>query len=165
MKIPFDIVKAQQRIKLPNWGDIEYIQYQLDHGLISFTKYFARGSRPRINEELVKESFDVVQVPTTFIDWLKDIIVTLTPSLNFGWLRPKYKSIQTKVYKTYNQEIWNVYPVNPEMEDRGEVLLYSPSPTTWLSSTPCTEAEVQDKYRDILSSDEIAEIMAMWRLK
>lgn len=132
------------------------------------------GSQVRVHyREHETHSRIKATVPATPWDALKLLLVQWQPTLDFGWFRPKTRSIITKQYYSVEEEYINVIPAPPDSM-RSQVWrithldalpLTSIDQAQWLIGEPCTKHEInkaRDDYYKALTSERAAWMMG-WR--
>jgi hypothetical protein len=128
--------------------------------VLSISGKFAKGSQVRLNTELIDRVKHTTNVPVDALSHIGHALIT-----KFKWLskyiKPKYMSIDTHVYETYQESIWNVYPVPFDQFRDGLVLKEPLSPIQWLESEPPTISEVREIELKLLTGEECAAIIAL----
>lgn len=138
--------------------------------VLSVAKSFAVGDRITEYEHESRHVESWVYIPRSPIDWVKTLIVDWQPSLNFGWLTPALKKINTQVTHISREKNYNVYPVEPQGKRVTKEIIFAetrhPSPLEWLSSDPPTQKQIMENEAQIkmLSANEAARRMAFDRV-
>lgn len=88
----------------------DYIKHYCDY-------LFAHGKQTKIESEEKSITKTAGYIPFNLSDYIKHVIVRLVPSLNFGWLTPKYKELKVTFEYTENNTYYNVIPVSSDVKD------------------------------------------------
>lgn len=105
--------------------------------VLRFWKQYAQGSQARVEHNIETVETFVAKIPSTPADWVKSLIVKWQPTLDFGWLSPKFKSYSVPTEQHITETYWNVYLLEEEMP-RGmdSITMRKPSPVDWLTAMP-----------------------------
>lgn len=142
----------------------ELLVFEDPSGLVAHIRSFvATGRQIRTEVSSDRHVEKTCLVPASNWDWVKKTIIDFEPTLNFGWLKPKYKTINTNVHVIKHFKISNVYPLELETANRKAYvdLVSIPEPVDWLlSSEPPTPEEVNDTEKQIVASKFMSRLRA-----
>jgi hypothetical protein len=120
--------------------------------------FFAEGSQRRVSTESAQKT-KTVKVPANALEHVKETLITWQPTLNFGWLAPRYREIQVQFDYATNHTYYNVMPVDrpPYGEEvlrmvemsRGLNLRSVVKPIDWLAGEPPTQEEIKSAEKEI----------------
>lgn len=155
----FDINEFSQWVRVSRReGEYSYGRSQI----YEVSAYFAKGKQIRTFSEEKKRVHKTIDIPVTPIDWLKSLIIIFEPTLNFGWLKPNYRTLEKEVTIQIKEEYINVYPIelsNPALRDR---CLFFPSPYSWLMGEPPTQDDVHQARLNVDKLKWSATQLAPW---
>jgi hypothetical protein len=140
------------------------------------SNFFIQGRQVKVDE--VKRKTEKVggQIPATNIDYVKHFLVTWCPSLNFGWLKPKYEEIKVTFDYVESVTCLNVIPTQkPSNSGLVELIEYDegfsfsmlsepPSETDWLLGEPPSPEQLKrtlDLLREKRCSERFCWSMAL----
>lgn len=145
-----------------------YPDWNMRGVVVEVAKSFAVGDRITANRDECRQVEARASIPATPLNWVKKLITDWQPSLNFGWLTPTLRVIETQVRVTVNEKIYNVYPVQGQRDrSRQRIVfggLHHPTPLEWLSSEPPTAQQIRQAEIEVLDATESARYMAYDRL-
>ena len=167
----FDIVqlKLAQLIDKYQLDDLRtYPAWDVWGVVVEVSKSFAVGDRITANHQESRHVEKTVWIPATPWDWSKKLITDWQPSLNFGWLKPNLRAVETQVSVKIDETIYNVYPVEGQRDRSRQRIVFGslshPTPLQWLSSEPPTAQQVIQAEIEVLDATESARYMAYNRL-
>ena len=127
----------------------------------SFTSKFAKGSQTLVDKTNKSLKLEGILQPTSLIDHIKHALINWEPTLNFGWLTPKYSKSYINFEYTESSSYVNVYPLPTSHPGRFYTLYeHSLSPVEWLNAKPVSRESVSKAHENIREAKYSAQ-MAM----
>jgi hypothetical protein len=138
----------------------QLIRDHLDREMLLEEYFFAEGSQKKVSTES-KQITKTEKTPLNAFEHLKEALIVWQPTLNFGWLIPRYREIKFCFDYVENSTYYNVMPIDrpPYGEDvlrmieafsNYSVNVHDPiKPIDWLTGEPPTLEQLKATRKEI----------------